>query len=59
MEEDKSGRRPAPWQVYRCRLRETGEEVALKVQRPDMVRAVTLDLYLLRHYMRAVELFKM
>ena len=45
-------------QVYRCRLRGTGEEVALKVQRPDMVRAVSLDLYLLRGYMRAVELFK-
>ena len=45
-------------QVYRCRLRSTGEEVALKVQRPDMIRAVTLDLYLLRRYMAAVEWFK-
>jgi hypothetical protein len=38
-------------QVYRCRLRASGEEVALKVQRPDMLRAVSLDLYLLRGYM--------
>ena len=45
-------------QVYRCRLRATGEEVALKVQRPDMIRSVSRDLYLLRGYMRAVELFK-
>lgn len=45
-------------QVYRCRLRATGEEVALKVQRPDMIRSVSRDLYLLRGYMRAVEWFK-
>jgi len=45
-------------QVYRCTLRATGEAVALKVQRPDMIRAVTLDLYLLRGYMHAVEWFK-
>ena len=40
-------------QVYKCRLREGGEEVALKVQRPDMIRAVSLDLYLARRYMQA------
>ena len=45
-------------QVYRCRMRESGEEVALKVQRPDMIRAVSLDLYLARRYMHAVEWFK-
>ena len=45
-------------QVYRCRMREGGEEVALKVQRPDMIRAVSLDLYLARRYMQAVEWFK-
>ena len=45
-------------QVYRCRLREGGEEVAVKVQRPDMIRAVSLDLYLARRYMQAVEWFK-
>ncbi|CEM03639.1 unnamed protein product [Vitrella brassicaformis CCMP3155] len=35
-------------QVYRCRLKATGQLVAVKVQRPDMLRAVSLDLYLLR-----------
>ncbi|EOD29507.1 hypothetical protein EMIHUDRAFT_113732 [Emiliania huxleyi CCMP1516] len=45
-------------QVYRCRLREGGAEVALKVQRPDMIRAVSLDLYLLRRYCLFVEWFK-
>ena len=45
-------------QVYQCRLRETGELVALKVQRPDMLRAVSLDLYLLRNYMSFVDWFK-
>jgi len=45
-------------QVYRCTLREGGVTVALKVQRPDMIRAVSLDLYLLRSYMRCVEWFK-
>jgi len=45
-------------QVYKCRARATGEVVALKVQRPDMIRAVSLDLYLLRKYMQGVEWFK-
>jgi aarF domain-containing kinase len=45
-------------QVYRCHLRDGGAEVALKVQRPDMIRAVSLDLYLLRGYMQAVEWVK-
>eukprot|EP00854_Cymbomonas_tetramitiformis_P007229 gene7229-8611_t len=35
-------------QVYRARLRDTGEEVAVKVQRPDMLETVALDLQLLR-----------
>jgi hypothetical protein len=30
----------------------------VKVQRPDMIRQVSLDLYLLRRYMRCVELAK-
>lgn len=42
-------------QVYRCRMRDSGAEVALKVQRPDMIRAVSLDLYLLRRYCVGVE----
>jgi predicted unusual protein kinase regulating ubiquinone biosynthesis (AarF/ABC1/UbiB family) len=45
-------------QVYRLRLRATGQEVAVKVQRPDMVRAVSLDLYLLRLYAHTVERVK-
>ena len=32
-------------QVYRARLRSTGEEVALKVQRPKVLREVALDVY--------------
>lgn len=34
-------------QVYRGRLK-TGEEVAVKVQRPGLAQAVTLDMYILR-----------
>lgn len=51
-------------QVYCVRLREhgkkegTGALVALKVQRPDMVAAVSLDLHLLRRYMHTVEFVK-
>jgi len=33
-------------QVYKARLRETGEEVAVKVQRPFVLETVSLDLYL-------------
>lgn len=36
-------------QVYRWRLRGTGQVVAVKVQRPDMAHAVALDVYILRH----------
>jgi len=51
-------------QVYCCRLREPGIApgkgalVAVKVQRPDMIAAVSLDLHLLRRYMRVVECVK-
>ena len=45
-------------QVYKATLKMTGETVAIKVQRPDMVRAVLLDLYLLRKYAFAVEYVK-
>ena len=38
-------------QVYKTQLR-SGEWVALKVQRPDMIECVSLDLYLLRQYMK-------
>lgn len=35
-------------QVYRATLRETGEEVAVKVQRPGALSTVSKDLYVLR-----------
>ena len=34
-------------QVYRGRLK-TGEEVAVKVQRPDLAQGITIDIYILR-----------
>ena len=34
-------------QVYRGRLK-TGEEVAVKVQRPDLTRRISLDIYIMR-----------
>ena len=34
-------------QVYRAKLK-TGERVAVKVQRPDLIRSITLDIYILR-----------
>lgn len=45
-------------QVYKARLRSNGKEVAVKVQRPDMRRAVSLDLFLLRKYAQCVEAVK-
>jgi aarF domain-containing kinase len=45
-------------QVYQCHLVEGGQEVAVKVQRPDMLRTVSLDLYILRQYSYLVEAFK-
>ena len=35
-------------QVYKATLRETGQEVAIKVQRPNIMELVALDMYLLR-----------
>lgn len=35
-------------QVYKARLRSNGKEVAVKIQRPDMLRKVSLDLYCLK-----------
>ncbi|EFN54445.1 hypothetical protein CHLNCDRAFT_24990, partial [Chlorella variabilis] len=35
-------------QVYRGTLRATGQDVAIKVRRPDVLESVTLDLYLMR-----------
>ena len=36
-------------QVYKAKLK-TGETVAIKVQRPDMIESVSLDLFLLNQY---------
>ena len=36
-------------QVYKAKLRSTGAEVAVKIQRPDMRRSFSLDLYILQH----------
>eukprot|EP01026_Neomeris_dumetosa_P041066 TRINITY_DN33986_c0_g1_i11.p1 TRINITY_DN33986_c0_g1~~TRINITY_DN33986_c0_g1_i11.p1 ORF type:complete len:932 (+),score=126.14 TRINITY_DN33986_c0_g1_i11:322-2796(+) len=35
-------------QVYRGKLRSSGEQVAIKVQRPDVLEQVALDLFLMR-----------
>ncbi|MEA5592755.1 AarF/ABC1/UbiB kinase family protein [Rivularia sp. UHCC 0363] len=35
-------------QVYKAKLKATGEEVAVKVQRPDLRERITIDLYILR-----------
>ena len=35
-------------QVYKGRLKTTGEKVAVKVQRPDLRESITIDLYILR-----------
>mmetsp|Transcript_51116 Transcript_51116/g.119711 ORF Transcript_51116/g.119711 Transcript_51116/m.119711 type:complete len:823 (-) Transcript_51116:164-2632(-) len=42
-------------QVYRAVLRETGEEVAVKVQRPGALETVSKDLYVLRRLADVVQ----
>lgn len=42
-------------QVYRGRLRNTGEEVALKVQRPGIGENIAIDMVLLRRLMTAFD----
>lgn len=42
-------------QVYKAKLRENGKAVAIKVQRPDMLRKVSLDLYCLKTVARLAE----
>lgn len=42
-------------QVYRGRLRSTGEEVAVKVQRPDISENIAIDMLLLRRFMKLVD----
>ena len=42
-------------QVYRGRLRATGEEVAVKVQRPGIGDSIARDMVLLRRLMAAID----
>ena len=42
-------------QVYKARIRATGEEVAVKVQRPGIVDNILIDMLLLRRLMKAVD----
>ena len=42
-------------QVYRGRLRATGEEVAVKVQRPAIADSIAMDMLLLRRLMAAAD----
>ena len=35
-------------QVYKARLRDTGDQVAVKVQRPGVLEGISLDLLVLR-----------
>ena len=37
-------------QVYKATLRDSGVEVAIKVQRPDIMNDIALDMYLLREF---------
>ena len=42
-------------QVYRGRLRSTGEEVAVKVQRPNISENIAIDMLLLRRFMTLID----
>jgi aarF domain-containing kinase len=44
-------------QVYKARLRTTGDEVAIKVQRPGMRKNFSLDLFLLQQYGGMIDSF--
>lgn len=41
-------------QVYKATLKSTGEEVAVKVQRPDLLGSIALDVYVLRLCLGAI-----
>ena len=43
------------WQVYKGRLRSTGEEVAVKVQRPNISENIAIDMLLLRRFIKLVD----
>lgn len=42
-------------QVYKGRMRSTGEEVAVKVQRPGIAEGIAVDMVLLRRLMTRVD----
>lgn len=42
-------------QVYKGRLRSTGEVVAVKVQRPNISENIAIDMLLLRRFMTLVD----
>jgi predicted unusual protein kinase regulating ubiquinone biosynthesis (AarF/ABC1/UbiB family) len=44
-------------QVFKARLRETGQDVAIKVQRPDITEQIALDMHLLREVAPIVKKF--
>eukprot|EP00548_Thalassiothrix_antarctica_P012967 CAMPEP_0194171536 /NCGR_PEP_ID=MMETSP0154-20130528/6094_1 /TAXON_ID=1049557 /ORGANISM="Thalassiothrix antarctica, Strain L6-D1" /LENGTH=805 /DNA_ID=CAMNT_0038883869 /DNA_START=11 /DNA_END=2428 /DNA_ORIENTATION=- len=44
-------------QVYKARLKETGQDIAIKVQRPNIEEQVALDMYLLRTLGTVLKLF--
>ena len=40
------------WQVYKAVLRDTGQEVAIKVQRPNVEPIIFRDLFIFRQLVR-------
>lgn len=51
----RAGTKHGAVQVYRGRLRSTGEEVAVKVQRPGIGENIAIDMVLLRRFMTKVD----
>jgi aarF domain-containing kinase len=42
-------------QVYKARLKSTGEQVAVKVQRPGIADSIAIDMLLLRRLLSVVD----
>ena len=42
-------------QVYKARLRSNGDEVAIKIQRPNCEEAIAVDLYVMRFYSQLLQ----
>lgn len=45
-------------QVFKVKLKDTGEVVAVKIQRPDMVEGIALDLYIMRRWASVLDYVK-